>query len=230
MRRKKNNDKNFADRIRRKKVNLIDSTKILILRKRVLKIAIAVSTLVLFVTIGGIWGVSKTTSRERMETENTPGIGSALSNLTVAVDAGHGGVDPGAVGAGKSLEKDVTLAISQKLQVLLIQAGCNVVMIRDTDCDFGTGSNLLQRKREDLAYRTQKAFDADIYLSIHANSFPDRSQHGAQVFYHSESPEGKTVAELVQESLNQVAARKRIAKSQSKLFYFKKDQPNCVDD
>lgn len=220
------NNKKTVGRISALSSDLINSVRGLAFRKKAGKIVFTVSALTILVLViaGGIWIVGKDDSRGKQKVEDFPGLGSALTNLTVAVDAGHGGVDPGAVGSANTLEKKVTLDISKRLQVLLTQAGCNVVMIRDTDCDFGTASSLLQRKREDLDYRTQKALEAnsDIYLSIHANSFPDKNQHGAQVFYHAESVEGKTIAEMVQESLNNVAARKRVAKANQSYFILKK--------
>jgi N-acetylmuramoyl-L-alanine amidase len=226
MRRINKDDKKFAHRINKLEADLINLVQRFSSKIKVGKITLAglAITIMMLVIAGGIWVASKDDSRGKQKVEDFPGLGSALTNLTVAVDAGHGGVDPGAVGTANTLEKNVTRDISKRLQVLLTQAGCNVVMIRDTDCDFGTASNLLQRKREDLAYRTQKALEAnsDIYLSIHANSFPDKNQHGAQVFYHAESVEGKAIAEMVQESLNNVAARKRVAKANQSYFILKK--------
>jgi N-acetylmuramoyl-L-alanine amidase len=155
--------------------------------------------------------------------KDIPGWSWILGGKTVFIDAGHGGVDPGAVGVNKTLEKDINLQISKRIQVLFTQAGSNVIMLREDDRDFGTSDKLLQRKREDLAYRIQKATDtnADIYLSIHANSFPDHSQYGAQVFYHPDSQDGKKLAESIQASLNKVAGKKRVAKSNQSYFVLK---------
>lgn len=146
-----------------------------------------------------------------------------LGSMRITIDAGHGGVDPGAVGAAKTLEKDINLAISKRLQLLFQQAGSHVIMLREDDRDFGQSSKLLQRKREDLTYRIQTAVEAQsrIYLSIHGNSFPDSSQHGAQVFYHKESTEGKKLAESIQASLNQITSKKREAKANQSYFILK---------
>jgi N-acetylmuramoyl-L-alanine amidase len=146
-----------------------------------------------------------------------------LGGKTIIIDAGHGGVDPGAVGINNTLEKDINLDIAKRLNLLLVQAGCNVVMLREEDRDFGHSSNLLQRKREDLAYRIQKAMDAraDIYLSIHANSFPDQRQYGPQVFYHPSSQEGEVLAVCIQNSLNKLSSKKRAAKANQSYFILK---------
>ncbi|UWG97958.1 N-acetylmuramoyl-L-alanine amidase [Dehalobacter sp. DCM] len=152
-----------------------------------------------------------------------PGWSWVLGGVTVTIDAGHGGVDPGAVGA-HSLEKDINLEVAKRLQLLLRQAGSNVIMIRETDRDFGTSTSLMQRKREDLAYRIQTAVNsqAKIYLSIHANSFPDERQHGPQVFYHPDSEEAKFLAKSIQDSMNKIATKKREAKANQSYFILKK--------
>lgn len=153
----------------------------------------------------------------------------SIGNHVVLIDAGHGGVDPGAVGKN-SLEKDVTLDVSKRLKLLIQQAGGNPVMVREEDVDLGTAEGLLKRKREDLAQRIQLATDsqADVYLSIHVNSSPKTSLTGPQVFYHSESPEGKQLAEAIQAELNKIAGTKRIAKGNQELFILKKANQAAV--
>jgi len=185
--------------------------------------------LVLVLSVIAVGG-SYLNQRATKITNDVPGWSWVLGGKTILIDAGHGGVDPGAVGLNNTLEKDINLEISKRLHVLFTQAGSKVVMLRDTDCDFGTSSKLLQRKREDLAYRIQMAMEtkADIYLSIHANSFPDQRQHGPQVFYHSESEEGKQLAENIQASLNKVGAKKRAAKSNQSYFILKNTEAIAV--
>jgi N-acetylmuramoyl-L-alanine amidase len=154
---------------------------------------------------------------------DVPGWSWIIGGKVIVIDAGHGGVDPGAVGVNKTLEKDINLEIAKRLKPLFDQAGCKVIMLREDDRDFGTSSKLLQRKREDLAYRIQKAAEsyADIYLSIHANSFGDQRQQGPQVFYHPESAEGKSLAQSIQTSLNKLSAKKREAKPNQTYFILK---------
>jgi len=147
-----------------------------------------------------------------------------VGSKTVVVDAGHGGVDPGAVGKNNTLEKDVTLAVAQRLQVLLQQGGAKAIMVREEDRDLGSAQGLLQRKREDLAQRLQLAIDsqADIYLSIHANSFPNERFSGPQVFYYVESEEGKALAKALQQELNNMVGGTRVAKGNRDFFILKK--------
>jgi N-acetylmuramoyl-L-alanine amidase len=153
-----------------------------------------------------------------------------LGNRVVVIDAGHGGVDPGAVGKGKVLEKDVTLAVSKRLQVLVQQSGAKTIMVREDDRDLGTSQGLLKRKREDLAQRIQLALDtqAEVYISIHANSFPDAKLTGAQTFYHSDSPEGKLLAQSIQQELNRLTNGKRLVKGNQDIYVLKKAHQAAV--
>lgn len=153
-----------------------------------------------------------------------------LGNRVVVIDAGHGGVDPGAVGKGKVLEKDVTLAVSKRLQALVQHSGAKTIMVREDDRDLGTSQGLLKRKREDLAQRIQLAMDAqaEVYISIHANSFPDEKLTGAQTFYHSDSPEGKLLAQSIQQELNSMSNGKRVIKGNQDIYVLKKAHQAAV--
>jgi len=153
-----------------------------------------------------------------------------LGNRVVVIDAGHGGVDPGAVGKGKVLEKDVTLAVSKRLQALVQQSGTKTIMVREDDSDLGTSQGLLKRKREDLAQRIQLAMDAqaEVYISIHANSFPDAKLTGAQTFYHLDSPEGKLLAQSIQQELNSMTNGKRGIKGNQDIYVLKKAHQAAV--
>ncbi|NLL42739.1 MAG: hypothetical protein GX251_05325 [Firmicutes bacterium] len=128
-----------------------------------------------------------------------------ISGRTIVLDAGHGGIDPGAVSAGGLLEKEITLAIANELETLLSRAAVYVVMVRHGDYDLADSSesDLLKRKRQDLSRRVRIAEEAqaDLYISIHANYFPGPRWFGAQTFYYEGSPEGKHLAEILQTEL-----------------------------
>lgn len=189
-------------------------------------------TLVLAVLIIGLIVVAGniTVKKAMKSSKDIPGWSWSLGDKVIVIDAGHGGVDPGAVGYNNTLEKDITLEIAKRLKSLFDQAGSNVIMIREEDRDFGQSDSLMTRKREDLAYRLKTALDskADVYLCIHANSFPDRSQHGAQVFYHQGSEQGKQLGEYVQKYLNEIAPRKREAKPNQSYFILKNCQGSVL--
>lgn len=123
-----------------------------------------------------------------------------VERKTIVLDAGHGGWDPGKTGSTQYAdEKDLNLAVVEKLQHYLEQGGATVLLTRNTDDALGGG------KREDMAQRKKIAneYDGDILVSIHQNAFPSPKVKGAQVFYHQNSPKAKALAESVQESLRQ---------------------------
>lgn len=153
-----------------------------------------------------------------------------MGSRIVVIDAGHGGVDPGAVSKTKVLEKDITLAVSKILKNYVQQGGGKAIMVREDDRDLGTSEGLLKRKREDLAQRLQLALDsqADLYLSIHVNSYPNEKLTGPQVFYYSDSPESKILAQSIQKSLNEIVNGKRVAKGNKELFILKKARQASV--
>src|SRR5690606_36883103 len=107
--------------------------------------------------------------------------------LRVVIDPGHGGVDPGAVGKSGVLEKDVVLDVALKLAHHFERFAIDVILVRDKDIDLGGGAGTLRdQKRADLSRRVELANQAgaDIYLSLHANSFPSARWSGAQTFYY----------------------------------------------
>ncbi|MGN0334276.1 MAG: N-acetylmuramoyl-L-alanine amidase [Lachnospiraceae bacterium] len=121
---------------------------------------------------------------------------------TVVIDSGHGGFDSGKVGIDGTLEKDVNLMIARKLQVLLESSDVEVIMTRTSDqelCD----ANAPNKKARDLQKRAElmNASRPDCIISIHQNSYPDESIHGAQVFYDTDSEPGKLLAGLIQKEL-----------------------------
>ncbi|KAA0182286.1 N-acetylmuramoyl-L-alanine amidase [Cupriavidus cauae] len=97
--------------------------------------------------------------------------------LTVAIDPGHGGEDPGAIGAAGSREKDVVLQIAKRLRAK-IDAQPNMRAMMTRDADFFVPLNV----------RVQKArrVKADLFVSIHADAFVKPEARGASVFALSE--------------------------------------------
>lgn len=97
--------------------------------------------------------------------------------ITVAIDAGHGGEDPGAVGASGSREKDITLALAKKLkQKIDAQENMHAVLIRDGDYFVPLGQRVSKAR----------AVKADLFLSIHADAFIKPHARGSSVFALSE--------------------------------------------
>lgn len=124
---------------------------------------------------------------------------------TVIIDAGHGGFDGGAVGAFDTVEKDINLAISQKLYDIAALSGFNVIMIRDSDVSVNDGGavGLRAKKVSDIHNRLKIARQNPnaIYLSIHQNHFPQEKYWGTQVFYGQKNPESAAMAERIQRAV-----------------------------
>ena len=140
--------------------------------------------------------------KEALSTQSDSGTG----KFTVVLDAGHGGFDSGKVGIDGTLEKNVNLALSKRLEKLLTAADVKVLMTRREDISLSDASASSQ-KRQDMVNRTaiMNEASADCIISIHQNSYPEPSVDGAQVFYYTESTEGKQLAELIQQQLIQGA-------------------------
>lgn len=124
-----------------------------------------------------------------------------LPVFTVVIDAGHGGPDPGKVGINDILEKDINLQISLLLSSYLKQNDVRVIMTREEDTSLSTSTS--HAKLSDLQNRKEimESCHADAVISIHQNSFPSQSVHGAQVFYGTNNPSGKQLAVLLQSRL-----------------------------
>jgi N-acetylmuramoyl-L-alanine amidase len=97
----------------------------------------------------------------------------SANNIVIAIDAGHGGDDPGAHGPNGTEEKKVTFAIAKKLEALINgQPGMKAVMVRKGDYFVGL------RNRMQIA----RAAKADLFISIHADAFQNSSVKGASVY------------------------------------------------
>ncbi len=102
----------------------------------------------------------------------------AARKITVALDPGHGGEDPGAVGSRGTYEKNVALAIAKKLKGMIdAEPGMRASLTRDDDYFVP------------LATRVKKAqaVKADLFVSIHADAFRERTARGSSVFALSET-------------------------------------------
>ena len=114
--------------------------------------------------------------------------------VTIAVDAGHGGEDPGARGRHGTYEKTVTMTIARKLKALIdAQPSMRALLIRDGDYFL------------DLRARVEKAevVNADVFVSIHADSFVKAHARGSSVFALSERGATSTAARELAKRENQ---------------------------
>ena len=122
------------------------------------------------------------------------------ANKLVVLDPGHGGRDPGKVGVGDVLEKDLNLAIAKKVKKILEKDGLEVIMTREKD-EMLCSEDASNKKVEDLKNRIEliNSNEPAVTVSIHQNSYPDETVKGSQIFYFTHSAEGKEAAERMQE-------------------------------
>lgn len=145
--------------------------------------------------------------------------------ISVVIDAGHGGIDPGKVGINGAFEKDVNLEIALKLESLLKEQGINVVMTRKDDKGLYSEDDN-NKKVKDMKKRLSIIEEAGpvIAVSIHQNSYPQQSVNGVQVFYYKTSDKSKEAACIMQEQLEKTLKpeKSRIAKENESYYLLKK--------
>ncbi|WP_410499069.1 N-acetylmuramoyl-L-alanine amidase [Chitinibacter sp. S2-10] len=113
--------------------------------------------------------------------------------ITVVLDPGHGGEDPGAVGPSGTYEKTVVLQIAKRLRDLLhAEANFRVVMTRDADFFVPLG----------VRVRKARAVQADLFVSIHADAFVKPDANGSSVFALSEGGASSTAARWLAKTQN----------------------------
>lgn len=131
-----------------------------------------------------------------------------ITDKVIAIDAGHGGVDPGALGKQGSKEDEINLKIALKLRGLIEENGGVVILTRNDGEGLYTedSTTLREKKNEDLRNRRIEVNNSqpDILLSIHLNSFPESKYYGAQTFYKEGCEKSKNLALLIQEELRNV--------------------------
>jgi N-acetylmuramoyl-L-alanine amidase len=119
----------------------------------------------------------------RVEPKTEPRMGKVMRMITIALDPGHGGEDPGAIGAAGSREKDLVLQIAKRLKFKLEELpNFRVMLTRDGDFFVPLGT------------RVEKARKVDADLSLHADAFVEPSARGSSVFVLSEKGASSTAA------------------------------------
>ncbi|WP_343207859.1 N-acetylmuramoyl-L-alanine amidase [Anaerolentibacter hominis] len=122
--------------------------------------------------------------------------------IVIALDAGHGGDDPGKIGINGALEKDINLSICYYLKEFLELNDIEVVLTRTDEKGLYEASDQ-NKKTADLNRRLKILEDEDVTfaVSIHQNSFEQESSKGAQVFYYTGSEDGRQMAEMIQQQI-----------------------------
>ena len=140
---------------------------------------------------------------------------SAFNGITIVLDAGHGGRDGGSIGTNGTIEKKINLEYCFLLKEKLVNYGYKIILTRETD--DGLYSNLASNKKiDDMNKRMQiiKKSNPNLVLSIHMNSFPDKSVYGANTYHKIDDEASKQCADLIQASLkNKCNAKSSLSKS-----------------
>lgn len=126
-----------------------------------------------------------------------------FNGYTIVIDAGHGGRDGGSIGVNGTIEKEINLKYAETLKSKLVEMGYRVEMTRKTD--DGLYSEFAKNKKiSDLNERMKiiKKANPNLMISIHMNSFSSSSARGAVTYYRIDDEASKSVADLVQKSLN----------------------------
>ena len=132
-----------------------------------------------------------------------------LTDRIIAIDAGHGGRDPGGIGKNRAYEKNFTLKIAKILQKRLQNDGANVIMSRTKD----KNTSLVQRTRQ------ANLSKADIFISIHMNSFKNNKANGTETYFYKKND--KKLALNLQKELTKTLKLKDNGLKRNRLYVLK---------
>ncbi len=161
----------------------------------------------------------------------TIGLVPEKNDYCVVVDAGHGMPDGGAVGIGGTIEQKINLEVSKKVEEVLMGKGIRVIMTRNDEnslSDEKDGKTLREMKKEDMNKRLNiiKESDADLFVSIHMNQFPEEKVNGLRLFFDRNHPETKELAQMMQERMSGVTGAKMYAvKTADQNLFLMKNPP-----
>ena len=133
--------------------------------------------------------IDQTTAAKATTTKVAPSSQkTVLAKKIIVLDPGHGGQDPGAISVSGKYEKDLTLKMAKETKALLEKRGYKVVLTRDKDFYIP------------LRGRIKKAHEAnaDLFISIHADSAKSRSAQGLSIYTISETASDKEAAALAE--------------------------------
>ena len=166
--------------------------------------------------------ISTSNNDDIIETVSLP-----VSGKTIVLDAGHGIPDEGAESSNGTTEAETNLKIALKLQNLLEQSGCTVILTRsDENAIYDIDSKTLRQKKiSDIHNRVKigNESSADIFVSIHLNKIPQEQYDGWQTFYKEGNSQGQKLAVAIQNNLNEAIQKEnnRVAKTIDNIYIIK---------
>ena len=144
--------------------------------------------------------------------QKVKGTNLELIGKVIYIDPGHGGMDPGCV-YKDIYEKNINLSISLKLKEKLEQSGAIVYLTRDSNVDLSI--NTFNHKKSDLNNRI-KAINkskADVFVSIHLNSYSSSTWYGVQLFYNDKNRLNERFAKIMQENIKELNGDRKYKKN-----------------
>ena len=154
------------------------------------------------------------TNKKSIEVSSTP-----ISNHVIVLDAGHGSPDGGATGDNGSIESEINLDITLKLQSLLEATGATVILTRSDENGIydSDAKTIRSQKVSDMKNRVKIASEskAEVFISIHMNKLPQKQYSGWQTFYKNNDETSKIIATSIQNSLNTFIEKENNRKEKS---------------
>ena len=124
--------------------------------------------------------------------------GGGIKDKIITLDPGHGGSDPGAIGASGLKEKQITLEISMRVKELLEKEGAKVFMTRTTDKDV-YAPNASDRAELKARVNVAEKHNSDLFLSLHINSSVNKSVGGFSSYYYPKTDNDLKIAKAIQD-------------------------------
>lgn len=154
--------------------------------------------LIIAIVVTGLVFVNFNTDENavRSSSENVP---------VIIIDAGHGGMDGGAVASDGTQEQYLNLDIAQKMNEYLTKLGYKTVMTRSDDASIhdADAKTIRQQKVSDIHNRLKiiESNTDSVFVSIHQNFYTESKYSGTQVFYSANNPYSENLARCIQESV-----------------------------
>lgn len=123
-----------------------------------------------------------------------------LDGKIIALDAGHGGSDPGAIGSDGTKEKNITLPITKMLKEILEDKGAKVYMTRTTDVDV-FGPNASDAEELQARVNVGEKYNSDMFVSLHINSSVNKNVGGFSTYYYPKTDNDLRLAKNIQSKL-----------------------------
>lgn len=144
----------------------------------------------------------------RLTERALPASGEVSGKPVIVLDAGHGGLDSGAVGKAGTLEKDVNLSVVLTLREMFRMSGFEVVLTRDKDISIYDDGivGIRNQKLNDMDNRLKiiQSYPDSIFLCVHQNNYTDPQYFGGQMFYNTNHPDNRTLAQIMQNRFAQL--------------------------